>query len=343
MNGSLSLKKNNSGKISLKKSEVVLFFFGVLLLLYLVEQHGLKAIGNYISNTGWTIPIIIGVWFVIYNINTFVQLLLLKGFNSNIHFLQLLRITIVEFTLNDLIPAIAVGGEIYKLSLLSNLLDSKKAISFVAEYRIIHALGHFTFILFALILILVFAVIPATIKIILVSGLFIISPLMVILFFVNRKGFFSSGYRILSKSKLISKFLERHKLTRFFFEDIDRHIVEIFSKRKKILVGSILLEFFTRNIMVVELYFIMNVANHQIEFTHLYLIYIFFTFIANVFIFIPMNLGIRESGFYLLLGSLSFSPRLGIYLAFMMRIREFIWFAIGLLLIGFGNLRGIKK
>lgn len=343
MENTLLIKKRTTDKTFSKKIELLLFLIGALLLLYLVERHGLKSIGNNISNSGWTIPIIAGIWALIYLLNTFAQKLLLIGFNASITFLQMLRITIIEFTMNDLIPAVAVGGEIYKLSLLTDMLDSKRAFALVTEYRIIHALGHFSFILFALLLILTVASIPSTLKFVLVCGLIITSLLTALLLMANRKGFFLAGYRILCRSKLLYKVFVRAGLSHVFFEEIDRRIVDLFYRRKKMLVASILLEFLTRNLMVVELYLIMISASQNMSFIHAYLFYIFLSLMANVFIFVPMNLGIRESGFYLLFGSISFSPQLGIYLSLIIRIREFIWFAFGLLLIGYGKLKSLIK
>ena len=63
------------------------------------------------------------------------------------------------------------------------------------------------------------------------------------------------------------------------------------------------------------------------------LILAFTSLFANMLFFIPLQLGGREGGFLLSSKGLSIGAREGIFVALLVRLRELIWTAIGLLLI----------
>jgi hypothetical protein len=59
--------------------------------------------------------------------------------------------------------------------------------------------------------------------------------------------------------------------------------------------------------------------------------------IINLFFFMPFELGAREGGLYLVLGSLNIIPGVGIYIGLVNRVREFFWILVGLVLIQFNG------
>ena len=52
-----------------------------------------------------------------------------------------------------------------------------------------------------------------------------------------------------------------------------------------------------------------------------------------------MSMGAREGGFALAVGGLSLSGAYGVYASLLIRVRELVWIAIGLILIKIGDPR----
>ena len=63
------------------------------------------------------------------------------------------------------------------------------------------------------------------------------------------------------------------------------------------------------------------------------LIRAFTSLIANMLFFLPLQLGGREGGFLMSAKGLALTANAGIFVALIVRLRELIWTAIGLMLI----------
>ena len=69
----------------------------------------------------------------------------------------------------------------------------------------------------------------------------------------------------------------------------------------------------------------------------------FSSLFSNLMFFSPMQLGAREGGLALAVGSLSIPGAFGVYTGLITRVRELIWISIGMFLMKVGNKKPAKE
>lgn len=125
------------------------------------------------------------------------------------------------------------------------------------------------------------------------------------------------------------KFIEKRRGN---LEEIDLHIIDLFSKRRGTFYASTFFEFVARVIGCLEIYFIALALKASIGLFDSFVISSGSSLFANLIFFSPMQLGAREGGFILALKSIGLNGGMGIFMSLVTRIRELVWIFIGLIL-----------
>ena len=157
--------------------------------------------------------------------------------------------------------------------------------------------------------------------------------------------FFLKGYKngiARTGMNLLGHFPMVKRWAKPFFErneerlaEIDRQIATLHNQNPRTFVLAVLLELACRITSTLEIMFILLVITPEVNFVQCILIYAFTTLFANMLFFLPLQLGGREGGFLMSTEGLGMTAAAGIFVALLVRLREIIWTAIGLLLIKF--------
>ena len=326
-----------------KKYQNIFFVFGLAVLALMVSQLDFAQVWSGLCRAGYWFAAVIALWFFLYMFNTASWYVIINNAGDaddknvkKVGFWWLYKITVSGFALNYATPGGLMGGEPYRIMSLSPKIGTERASSSVILFAMTHIFSHFWFWFLSVLLYVV--VHPLNIAMgvmLLVISLF---SLVAIWFFVKgyKKGIAVSCLGLLSRFPLVKRwaqgFFERHREQ---LANIDSQIASLHNQNPKAFVSAVLLELSCRIVSALEIYFILLVIQPSANYLDSILILAFTSLFANMLFFMPLQLGGREGGFLMSAKGLSLTTSAGIFVALIVRVRELIWTAIGLLLIKF--------
>ena len=227
-----------------------------------------------------------------------------------------------------------MGGEAYRIMELAPKIGTERASSSVILYVMTHIFSHFWFWLLSVVIFLLTQSVNFGVGIIL--SLTAVFCLLGIWFFMRgyKKGLAMKLARWLSKLPWIGKWARRmidengEKL-----HTVDLQIAALHKQNPVSFVTAVLLELACRFLSSFEIMFVLLVLTPDVSYASCVIILAFTSLFANLLFFIPLQLGGREGGFMLSASGLAMAASSGIFVALIVRIRELIWTAIGLMLI----------
>lgn len=320
-----------------KKYQNLFFLFGIVMLAVMLTQLDYRQVWDGLKSAGYWFFAVVALWAFLYIFNTATWYIIIKsGSNepTKINFFWLYKITVSGFALNYTTPCGLMGGEPYRVMSLSPKIGPERASSSVILYAMTHIFSHFLFWILSILIYLLTEPLNFFMGIILTSaGAFC---LLGVWFFIKgyRKGMAVRLMNLLKHipgaKKWARGFVERHKEQ---LDTIDSQIAALHNQNRKSFVSAVLLELACRFCSAFEIMFILLVLTADVSFAQCVLILAFTSLFANLLFFIPLQLGGREGGFIMSTAGLALSASAGIFVALIVRIRELIWTAIGLLLI----------
>lgn len=335
-----------------KKYQNGFFIFGITVLLIMVTQLDFAQVWAGLQRAGYWFVAVIVLWFFLYMFNTSAWYIIINSQEEQsknrispdlsserkVSFWWLYKITISGFALNYATPGGLMGGEPYRIMSLSPKIGTERASSSVILYAMTHIFSHFWFWMLSILLYIVTQEVNMPMGIMLTSVGALCTA--AIWFFIKgyKKGITVRCMGILSHFPLIKRkaqrFFENHKEQ---LASIDRQIAALHNQNPRTFVSAVVLELACRVVSALEIYFILLVIMPDANYLQCILILAFTSLFANMLFFLPLQLGGREGGFLMSAKGLAMTASAGIFVAVIVRLRELIWTAIGLLLIKFGS------
>ena len=312
---------------------LVLFAVGLLLAALVVHQVGIATLATHFRTAGWLLLPIVVVWAVVYTGNACSWYTILGPEPSRPGFLRTWAINVTSFTLNYIIPAGGVGGEGYRAYTLTPWLGRRRAVSVVVQFRLMHSLAHMLFVLAALIpgMFLLPRTLPGVIVFV-VTGLFG----GVVAWFLHRRhqeGILEAALDLLLAIPGVRRLARKLEPRRAALRDMDDQITTLYHEHPGRFWGALGIEVLGRCAMSLELALIFWGLGLGIRIPEAFVAAALVTTLINLFFFLPLELGAREGGLYLVFALLGLGAEHGLFAAVVTRLRELVWAGIGLCLL----------
>lgn len=325
-----------------KKTQNIFLIFGLAMLAIMVSQLDFDEVWQGVSHAGYWFAAVVVLWAFLYIFNASAWYIIIRsgseGDTRKLSFAWIYKLTVSGFALNYATPGGMMGGEPYRIMSISPYVGTEKASSSVILYAMTHMFSHFWFWALSIVLFLFTQTVTSQLGVLLV---------LCTAFCLLGLWFFMAGYRkglanrVLNIARHIpylkrwaEPFVAKHKEQ---LDTIDRQISALHSQNPRTFVTAVLLELTCRIVSSLEIYFILLVILPEVSFVQCILILAFTSLFANLLFFIPLQLGGREGGFLMSATAFGMTTSAGIFLALLVRLRELIWTALGLLLIKVGE------
>lgn len=328
-----------------KKYQNGFFIFGIVVLIVMVTQLDFDKVWKGLQNAGYWFFAVVALWFFLYIFNTASWYFIIRSQETKeektkmvIPFWWLYKVSVSGFALNYATPGGLMGGEPYRIMELTPKIGVERATSSVLLFVMTHIFSHFWFWLLSIPLFILTQEVSVFMAIILsLVGTFCV---VAIWFFLSgyKKGLAVRMMRLLGNIPGVRKWAKRYVVEHDEqLRNIDNQIAALHNQQRKTFFSVVLSELMCRVFSALEVYFILLVLFPSVNYLNCILIISFTTLFANLLFFMPLQLGGREGGFLMSVSGLGLTASAGIFVALIVRVRELIWTAIGLLLIKFNK------
>lgn len=312
-----------------------------IIVILCTSELSYEELWDNVRRAGYWFPAVLALWVFLYLANAWSWSVIINdGEAPKVPFWKVYKYTISGYALNYVTPVGLLGGEPYRIMELTPYVGAAKAASSVILYAMMHIFSHFCFWSFSILLYLLLyggGMSAGMAVFLLVCSLFCGGGIY----------FFFKGYRHGLAMKTLQALAHipgvKSRLRRFIetrgesIRKVDGQIAALHAQRKSTFYLSLFIEFAVRVAGCLEIQFILLILTDHVSFWDCVLIQAFTSLFANLFFFVPMGVGAREGGFALAVGGLSLAGAYGVYTSLIVRLRELVWTAIGLLLIKMGN------
>lgn len=323
-------------------------FFGIaaIVVMMLTFEDGYEQIKDNIVKAGLYLPAVISVWILVYACNAWAfQVIVNSGtHDKHLDFRHAYKLTVSGFAFSYTTP-FGFGGGPYRVMELASHIGTRRAMSSVVLYSMMHILSHFCLWTTAVILFIIFYTNLMTTFLWIIFALYF--AILLAALWVFRYGY-KNGLIVKLYSLLLKIPYVKRPAQKFYdnnleaMQQVDENIAYL-RKERKAFWGSLLFEYVGRLINTAEFYFILTAFGMVVTWTDALMVLAFSSLMGNLLFFFPMQLGAREGGLALIVKILGIGTGgVGIFASFYTRIRELFWIFVGVGLVKVGNKKLMK-
>jgi uncharacterized protein (TIRG00374 family) len=310
-----------------------LLLVGSTLVALMIWKTGLGVLLAGLRSSAWVVAALIPLWTAVYFLNAIAWRMLTPDGGKALPLLQAFRVTLIAFAVNYATPFMSFGGEPLKVVAATPWLGHRRAVGSVVAFRLLHALAHVIGFLVALIP--AWFVLPHTP---LVVGLIVAVGLlqMVLALFLlsrHREGMAIQLLHLIRRIPFLRRLAQALEARTPALHEIDEHLTAVYTRAPRRFYAALSVETFARFLTLSEHWIILYGLGLGSDPARALVIGSFSSLVINALSFLPLELGSKEGGLYLIFKWMGFAPGLGLQASLLGRIRELITIGVGMGLI----------
>ncbi len=312
---------------------LAVFLAGAALFAFFVLAAGPRRLVTDAERTGWMIVPILLLYGVTYLLMAAAWRITLEHEPGRPSFWRIFVITVSGFSLDFLTPGINVGGEPFKVAALAPQMGKRRAGAAVILYQFVHTLGIVLATLAAIAVAMIVLPMPRSLLVLAFVSAVGLVLLAGLVFEASRRGVLARTFDLLARLPVLGRLMVRFARFRPALEAIDQQVSTFTLERKGAFTSAVVLEFVGRCLLLCEVFVILWTVGAPLSLAAAFGVDGFSSLIGNAIFFVPYELGTKEGALFLLTRIAGADPRLGVYASLVIRVRDMIWIAAGLLLI----------
>lgn len=316
-----------------RTARLLLLLLGATLVALMIWKTGPGVILAGLRSSAWVVAALLPLWAVVYLLNAIAWRMLTSAGGRPLPLLQAFRMTLIAFAVNYATPLMSFGGEPLKVVAATPWLGHRRAVGSVVAFRLLHALAHVIGFLVALVpaylllphtpLVLTLIAITAAIQVLL--AVFLLSR--------HREGMAIHLLHLVRKIPFLRRPALALEARTPALHEIDEHLTAVYTRDPRRFYGALVIETVARFLTLSEHWIILYGLGLGTHPGRALLIGSFSSLVINALSFLPLELGSKEGGLYLIFKWMGFTPGLGLQASLLGRIREIITIGIGMGLI----------
>jgi glycosyltransferase 2 family protein len=314
-----------------KVLKILYLLLGLGLLVWVFQGVDLAELWRVVSQVGWGIPVVLGLYFAAFLIDSYTWQLTLICVPLSARWLyRTWKVRMVGEVFNTVVPAGGMGGEPVKAVLLKKYyaIGYREGTASLILAKTINMIALVIFLAGGFALMMSTDVLPVWYQVVGGAGLLAFG-LAIALFFVIQR------YKI---SSVTGNFVSRWPFARgiekilHHVEDMDGRLADFYTRHVGRLVLATAFAWINWMLGVAEVYYAMMFLGHPITWAEAWIIEAAAQLVRTGAFFIPAGIGAQEGVFLLVCSAVTGVPVLGVAVALVRRVRELTWLAWGSLL-----------
>jgi hypothetical protein len=316
----------------LKRLELLLLIPGAVLFALLLRRYGVASLRDALAGQGPRFFLILIPTAAAQFLFGYAWWLTLNPDDRrSLRFGSLLLTSVAGFSLNAMTPFLALGGEPYKMAVLSRRLGRSRAAGSVLAFNALHVLSRlFIFVAgcglgFRLLS-------PSPVRIAALGASALVSIFLAgVLLTCHERGVAAWLFRLLDRLKLRRGSARERRQQQL--QEVEESVRAFYRSRRRDFWTALAADFAGRAVWTCELTFMLRNAGRWLSPARSFFLHTINGIMMVPACVVPYELGVKEGAFCLGLRWLGLDPSLGIYVGVASRLREIFWIAAGMLIL----------